>query len=582
MPQGYVVLVLHAHLPYVLSHGKWPHGSDWLCEAACETYIPLLNLLRKLSEEGRQANLTIGITPVLSEMLASSVFRTALKAYIEEKVRAAVHDRRSFITQGQEELARLAGRWSDFYTQRLDDFTHRYNEDLLGAFRGFQDEGQVEIIVSAATHAYLPLLGLDTSINAQVKQGVETYRKYFGREPEGMWLPECAYRPSVDSNGGPRLLGRPGIESFLAAHNLKYFFVDGCHVLQTESSAAYAAGIAGDLILEEGQQAGQGGQGRAGYPDGPTDIAPTGTHVSWTAGQMALYGIHTTGTLPSGECAFFARDTDTSLQVWSARYGYPGDPCYLEFHKKHAPGGMRYWRVTDHNGDLGSKAVYEPEKAKERVAEHARHFGEMCREKLGRHCRETGRTGVLTIPFDAELFGHWWFEGIDWLYALISAFDPNYVTIERASTALKSIASLGTVSLPEGSWGAGGRHLIWYNKETAWTWGYIYEAERDMADAVKNPDGDAVSTRILKQMARELFLMQSSDWQFLITTGSAGEYGSARFLGHYHAFSDLKRMSESYRRTERLDAGDEHMLRALEEQDAVFDNVKLEWFSERI
>jgi 1,4-alpha-glucan branching enzyme len=579
MSQGCVVLVLHAHLPYVLSHGKWPHGSDWLCEAVCETYIPLLNLLGTLSGEGRRANLTIGITPVLCEMLASRAFKTVLKAYIAEKMRAAAHDRRAFISWGQDDLARLAGEWAGFYSRTLNDFVQRYNEDLLGAFRGFQDEGQIEIIVSAATHAYLPLLGLDASINAQVKQGVETYRKYFGREPEGMWLPECAYRPPVDDNGGAHLSPRPGLESFLAAHNLKYFFLDGYHVLQKEPPDGYAAQIDRELSLE-GHRA---GQGRMGYPDGFADAAHMEPEASWTEeGQMALYGIHTTGRLPSGECAFFARDTASSLQVWSARYGYPGDPYYLEFHKKHDPGGMRYWRVTDHNGDLGSKALYEPGKAKERVAEHARHFSGMLTQKLDRYRRETGRTGVLTIPFDAELFGHWWFEGIDWLHALISAFDPNYVTIEQASTALKSITPLGTVSLPEGSWGAGGRHLIWYNKETAWTWGYIYEAERDMADAVKNPYDDTVLARILKQMARELFLLQSSDWQFLITTRSAGEYGSSRFLGHYHAFKDLKQMSEDYRRRRELDAGDEQMLRDLEARDAVFDNVKLEWFSERI
>jgi 1,4-alpha-glucan branching enzyme len=300
MPQGYVVLVLHAHLPYVLSHGKWPHGSDWLCEAACETYIPLLNLLGRLSDEGRRANLTIGITPVLSEMLASGVFKTALKAYIAEKARAAADDRRSFINRGQEDFARLAGQWADFYRGTLEDFTDRYNEDLPGAFRGFQDEGQIEVIVSAATHAYLPLLSLDTSINAQIKQGVETYRKYFGREPEGMWLPECAYRPSTDYMGGSHLIPpRPGLESFLAAHNLRYFFLDGYHMLRKEPPGAYAAEIDRELSLEA-QQAGPPDQGRIGYPDRGADVTYAESQALWAEGQMTLYGIHTTGRLQIG------------------------------------------------------------------------------------------------------------------------------------------------------------------------------------------------------------------------------------------------------------------------------------------
>ncbi len=179
MPQGYVVLVLHAHLPYVLSHGKWPHGSDWLMEAACETYIPLLNMLERLSKEGKRAHFTIGVTPILCEMLAAPLFKSEMKAYIAEKTRAAAHDYRSFTSEGQHERAELARRWYEFYESRLKDFIDVYKEDLLGVFRRLQQEGRIEIIVSAATHAYLPLLDLDTSVFAQIAQGVETYRKHF-------------------------------------------------------------------------------------------------------------------------------------------------------------------------------------------------------------------------------------------------------------------------------------------------------------------------------------------------------------------------------------------------------------------
>ena len=588
MPEGYIVLVLHAHLPYVLSHGKWPYGSDWLCEAACETYIPLLNTLGALAGKGKQANFTIGITPVLCEMLASPLFKRELKAYAAEKIRTASLDRQTFKGRKQKDLALQASRWQAYYESRLTDFTDLYGEDLLGAFRRFQEEGQIEIIVSAATHAYLPLLGLDSSIGAQIKQGIETYRKHFAREPEGMWLPECAYRPETGPGPhGPLALPRQGLEAFLAAAHLKYFFVDGCHVVtKPEPLSGYAVQIDRALRLDEAAAApGVYGE-RFGGPEKPFPPGRKGPGEEVTEAQTqgTLYAIHRTGRPGQGEgaCAFFARDTETSLQVWSARFGYPGDPYYLEFHKKHAPGGLRYWRVTDHGGDLGTKLPYEPERAQERVREHARHFARLVEGKLRRYHEATGRTGVLTIPFDAELFGHWWFEGIPWLESLVPALDQNCATIEKASTALKRAAPLGNVSLPEGSWGEGGRHLVWYNKETVWTWGRIHEAERSMERAVREAHDNGWDSRILRQMARELFLLQSSDWQFLITTRTAGDYGASRFLGHYRAFKDLERIFARYRKRGALTEGERQTLLTLEEKDALFDNVKPEWFKERI
>ena len=205
----------------------------------------------------------------------------------------------------------------------------------------------------------------------------------------------------------------------------------------------------------------------------------------------------------------------------------------------------------------------------------------LVQEKLGRYRRETGRTGVLTLPFDAELFGHWWFEGPAWLGALVSAFDENCVTIEKASTALENVVPLGAISLPEGSWGEGGLHFIWHNKETAWTWRCLHEAERDMERLVRKAADDETSERLLKQMARELFLLQSSDWQFLISTGTAGDYGKSRFLGHYQACRKLGAIFDRYRKRGVLSAHDRAMLRLLEKRDALFDNVQLEWFKER-
>lgn len=595
MPRGYVVLVLHAHLPYVLSHGKWPHGSDWLCEATCETYIPLLNALFDLSRKGTQAGLTIGVTPILCEMLAAPLFKSTFRSYIAEKIEAAARDRRAFTSEGKKEQAQLARNWEEFYRCRLADFAGAYGEDLVGAFRTLQDEGRIEIIVSAATHAYLPLLGSDASIRAQLAQGVETYRTHFLTEPRGMWLPECAYCP--ERTADPAKKGfRRGLEAFLAERGLGYFFVDPPRPANRESSEAPPTLTAGLPSLQYVERLREDlGSAPGLYRDPGPDALDR---------QTDIYGVYRTGLPESGQCSFFMRDVETSHQVWSGQWGYPGDPFYLEFHKKHDPGGLRYWRVTDRGGDLGAKLLYEPDKARERTLVHAAHFRKVVEEKLERYHAETGRTGVLTLLFDAELFGHWWFEGIEWLSAFVSAsadaplqpdngqaglasracsvsaFGENCAKIERASVVLQNIAPLGIVNLPEGSWGDGGLHLTWHNKETAWTWEFIRDAERSMSLAAAGRT-DETGARIMRQMARELFLLQASDWQFLITTGTAGDYGESRFLGHLAAFENLRKMLTSYRETGRLTGSTREALRAFEERDAVFDNVKQEWFEER-
>ena len=194
-PIGSFTFVLHAHLPYVLSHGRWPHGTDWLNEAAAETYIPLLDMLNDLVQEGLSPHMTLGLTPILGEQLSDPAFAEEFRSYLSMKAEAASEDMDHFRRTGERHLADVAQYWKMFYQRISDHFESRYQGHLVQAFRALQDEGHIEIITCAATHGYLPLLGQDTSVQAQIKQGVAAYTRQYGRPPRGIWLPECAYRP---------------------------------------------------------------------------------------------------------------------------------------------------------------------------------------------------------------------------------------------------------------------------------------------------------------------------------------------------------------------------------------------------
>ena len=553
---GHILFVLHTHLPWVLGHGVWPHGEAWLYEAAAECYLPILRLFDRLEKERRKGSITIGITPVLAEMLASSRFRDGFLAYVDGRAQRAESDRRDFAAEGNGHAASLASAWSDFYGRAKADFMGVYDQDLIAAFARLQNRNRIEVIVSAATHGYLPLLGRDESVEAQLAVGIASYHRHFRRSPRGIWLPECAYRPGYVWSrpvGPPQTAPRPGLEDFVARHRLRYFFVD-THLV----AGGAPIGTYEDRFEER----------RLDATRSPTGLSPNEPHTLPASGRRRV--------------AVLARDPRSSVQVWSADYGYPGDGSYLEFHRKRGREGLRYWRVTDRRLPLREKIPYDPKAATERADAHAEHFASLVLDTLREYYEATGRRGVVVAPFDAELFGHWWFEGPRWLEAVLRKLEGQVAAV-TASDYLAAHPPRSTIRLPEGSWGQGGHHWVWLNDDTRWIWEHVYRAEDAFIDAVRRPRprSDALGRRILKQLGRELLLMEASDWPFLVTTVAARDYAEARVKEHVGVFDRLRTMLE--RATDdALSADDESWLATIEARDSLFPDLDLKsWGPER-
>jgi 1,4-alpha-glucan branching enzyme len=551
-------LVLHTHLPMVVNHGRWPHGSDWLNEATFECYLPLLEVAHRLLAEGLSPKWTINISPVLTEQLASREFQKELSFYYENVRRACVESRAHFRQEGQEQIVGLTYFWEEFY-ERLWELHRRIGGDIPGTFADLQRGGHLEIITCAATHGYLPLLSRDESIHLQLRAAVETHKRHFGQAPRGIWLPECAYRPRYEwtaptgpDRGRDRRM-RPGIEELLAAHGLEYFVVDSHLVAAGEPVFPYRdfIGLRSDL-------------------GGGTSPIPVGEQRS----PYAPYRVASRGG--TGEAIAFIRDPRTTLQVWSRDHGYPGEFNYLEFHKKHFPGGLRFWKITDHSGDLGTKHVYDPKFAAEKVGLQASHFVGLVRETIDQ--ARDGGPALVCSPYDAELFGHWWFEGPLWLEQVVREMSRNSVRPMTLGQALKVVPAQGPLQLPEGSWGEGGDHRVWLNRDTEWTWDRVYSAEREWVDHLQKGDGsNAALRRVLSQASRELMLLQSSDWQFLITTGAARDYAERRVAEHYADFKRLSEMAHTLRQGQPLTIEAAETLRRLEREDFVFPNLEPSW-----
>ena len=567
---GSFTIVLHSHLPYVIGHGRWPHGMDWLNEAAAESYIPLLQVFRRLAAEGKVSGVTLGITPILAEMLAADSFKQEFRDYLHNKIQAAKEDQATFARLGEEHMRSLARWWEDRYTGIRRAFSEEFGEDLLGVCRGLMDAGNLEIITSCATHGYMPLLGRDTAVQAQVKQGVATFRRHFGREPAGFWLPECAYRPRyrwAPPQSGmtdiPPVL-RKGVEEFLSENGLSYFFIDS-HLLK----GGRAIGVYKDRFeaLERLWE-----RFAAQYQERPEDT------------EKSPYLAYLVSSAPESKrpVAVFTRDPETGLQVWSGEWGYPGDGNYLDFHKKRYPGGLRYWRVTSAKADLADKEPYHPEWVTGRLSENADHFIHLVRDILAGFREVQGRPGIVVAPFDTELFGHWWFEGPQWLYMVLSRLAAGgEVRLTSAGEFLKQAAPISVISLPEGSWGEGGYHWIWLNEDNEWTWRHIYPAEREMEDLAGRycSDPDPRLQGLLKQCGITLFLLESSDWQFLISTFSARDYAELRLVMHHDDFRRLAAMTRSYAEHRDLPVEDWNFLDFCRERDSIFPDVDPRWWA---
>jgi 1,4-alpha-glucan branching enzyme len=277
--------------------------------------------------------------------------------------------------------------------------------------------------------------------------------------------------------------------------------------------------------------------------------------------------------------AFFTRDPRTSVQVWSGDHGYPGDADYLEFHKKKFPGGHRYWRVTGPRVDLGDKQPYYPGVASERAQDHAVHFAYITGEAV-QHNPPAGAPPILCAPFDAELFGHWWFEGPQFLANVAREFakPESQLKLITCGEYLDKYPPEGFLALEEGSWGANGNNSVWLNPDTAWTWTHIYPAEEAVRQMARSKKwiGNETATRLAKQICRELLLLESSDWQFLITTGAARDYAEKRFNDHLHEFRLLIDAWRRYEATGEIPAEGVKKLEEVEARDSVFPDVKPE------
>lgn len=492
-PKGYWCLQLHAHLPYV-RHPEYPDflEEDWLYEAITETYLPLLSNFEKFMEDGVDFRVTMSITPPLANMLSDSLLQSRYYNHLNKLIDLAEKEvwRTKTIPQFQP-----AALMYERILKNCRRLWEKYHGNILNGFRDLQDAGKLEIITCCATHGFLPLTVQKGAIRAQIKTAAADYERHFNRRPRGIWLAECAYQPGVDK--------------FLKEENIRFFFTEAHGVL-------YAT-------------------------------------------PRPRYGVFAPIYCPSGVAAF-GRDMETAQQVWSADSGYPGDPDYREFYRDlgydldydyirpylHSDGirrniGMKYHRITG-KVSLSEKQPYNPEWASNKAASHAGNFMFNREKQVEYLSGALDRPPLIVSMYDAELFGHWWFEGPQFLDNLFRKvhYDQKSFKCITPSEYLEKFPKNQVATPAASSWGDKGYYEVWLNGTNDWIYRHLDKASERMVELAKeNPNTDGLRRRALNQAAREILLAQSSDWAFIMTTGTMVQYAEKRTRDHLVNFNRL-------------------------------------------
>ncbi|MCX7015473.1 MAG: DUF1957 domain-containing protein [Candidatus Sumerlaeota bacterium] len=528
MPKGYLCLVLHAHLPYV-RHPEYEDflEEDWLYEAITETYIPLIHVLEGFERDGVGYRLTMSLTPPLCEMLADDLLQSRYVRHLERLIELA--EKEVHRTRFEPAFQPTAKMYLRKFRACRETFVDHYKRNLVTAFRSFQQTGRLEILTCGATHAFLPLLSVNHwAVRAQIQVARDNYQAHFGRPPQGMWNGECGYYP--------------GLDNLLAEAGLRYFFVD--------------------------------------------------THGVLYADRRPRYGIFAPLFCPSGVAAF-GRDVESSKSVWSAVEGYPGDPWYREFYRDigfdldldyigpyiHESGirintGIKYYRIT--KPGLEGKEPYDPRRALDQAADHAGNFMYNRQAQVRYLSDLMDRPPIVVAPYDAELFGHWWYEGpnfLDFLFRKI-CYDQDELEAITPMQYLERHPVNQTATPSYSSWGWKGYAEFWLCGANDWVYPHLHEAADrmvELADRFRH-EADPLRVRALNQAARETLLAQSSDWAFILRTGTVVPYAERRTREHLLRFHDLYEMLQSGQI-------DGIRLMELEQRDSIFREIDFRHFA---
>ena len=517
-----ISVVLNAHAPFV-RHQELPqiNEENWFFESLSETYLPLIEVFDRLDADRIPFRLGISLSPTLCHLLRDESLIERYLEYTDKQLEFGLQELQSM--NEDDPVYHLTKLFYDKMLDRRFSFTERYEKNILKAFDYYLRKGKIELLTTAATHAFLPFYaGNSEAVQTQLEVALASYRSNFGKYPQGFWLPELAWSPD---------LGR-----YLRAYNFGYTIVN-THGL-----------IFGDPPAIKGSF----------YPV----KTPQGVFI-FARDHYASRDIDESHK----NSAYLDNNTDAGYELPPERVKY-----FIGADGSRSRTGYKYYSL----GEKGrEKELYEPKKASCAIKEQITHLLNGCATRLESANEYIEETPVSLFTYNLNPFGHFWYECPEFIETLFreGAKRENVQFMTPAEYLYKQdISKIQTMTPEFSSAGENGYAEVRLGSGNDWIYRHIARALERMTElAERFPQETGIKERALNQAAREILLAQSSDWAKLLHKSEVPEYARTQIEGSLRNFTTIyEALGSNYISTE--------WLTKLERRHNIFPNINYRVF----
>jgi len=519
-----ISLVLEAHLPFVREFKKEDDLSQdgeegRFFEYVTETLLPLLEVLDRLENDHVPFRLALAFSPILCHMLTDEQMQKKYLFYIDKQIEFGRQEMERTADNGglssEAGLNKLAQTYYNRIVDRRIAYTERYDRNLLKAFDFYKRKGKVEILASCATHPFLPFISHNAeSLQAQMEIPVSNYRRHFGSSLQGFWLPDLGWTPAL--------------EPYLRAYNFSYTILDS-HGL-----------LFGKPMPEKG----------CFYPV----KTPDGTFIL----ARDFHAVREIERMSRDE-AYRNNDCDIGYELPSKMVSQ-----FLSTEGERRRTGYKYWKAS------GIGAVYNPQAACDKAAEHARAFLENTIARLEEASKYMEEAPLSLYANNANRFGRFWYEGpqfIEALFRMAAGYRDFQFICPSEYIFRQNLSSLQVAAPAFSSSGLNGYAETWLDVSNDWIYRHLYRSMERMTElAERFPDDTGLKERALNQAAREILLAQSSDWPAHLYRQESTEYARNQAENALRNFTTIyEALGSNYISTE--------WLTTLEKRHNIFPNI---------
>lgn len=493
MSKAYINILLNNHMPFIKDlEASEITEERFLFENLTDSQIPLLQMLHRLEEDHIPVSLTLSFSGTMLSMLGDPLIKRHYESYLNKLIDLGDEEISRLSQEGLEEEKKLALYYRDKYRGILD-FYQEIKGDLLAEYSCFTQKGMIELVASSLTHAFLPnYQSFPFSIDLQVKLGMSLFKDTFKEKSIGFWLPECGYFPQL--------------ENFLKKNKVSYFFLDSHAILLSDHNTSYG-------------------------PYFPIKVNSMNAFIRDPYFQQFFSTAPSSYTRREGYRDYY-QDIGFELPLENLK-------GFLGSHSLRINTGYKYYSTAS----KGGKVIYNVNKAQELIEKDVEDFinkVEAHKEKVDPFMQ--GKEPIFNILSEADLFGQWWYEGIDFLELFFRKINNNsHLQVITPSRYLVKYEAEPSLTPIHSSWGKNGFSEPWLNHDNDW----ICRLNHDMVDKLEDllkryyDTNSFQQKKMILQAVKEVLLAQASDWPFMIWKGHYVSYATSRVKEHYEHFDKI-------------------------------------------